>query len=88
MSPEYRDGDFVVIATRPFPFHLKKGDVVVFQHAHYGTLIKRVLRFAEDGSLYVAGADENSLDSHRLGPISRASVRGKVIWHIRKPSGI
>jgi hypothetical protein len=86
MSPEYREGDFVVIAARPFPFRLEEGDVIVFHHVHYGTLIKRILRFAEDGSVYVTGAGADSLDSRRLGPIRREAIRGKVIWHIVKPT--
>ncbi len=85
MSPEFVDGDFVVIATIPvFLRRLKAGDVIVFRHAGYGTLIKKVERVAEGGDLIVAGTQADSLDSRRLGPISPDKVRGKVIWRIHK----
>ncbi|NOY98134.1 MAG: hypothetical protein GXP40_02880 [Chloroflexi bacterium] len=84
MSPEYQEGDFVVIATGPlFSRRLRDGDAIVFQHQHYGTLIKRVQRITDEG-IYVVGAQENSLDSSRLGPVRRRNVRGRVVWHIRR----
>ncbi len=84
MLPEYQDGDFVVIAAAPvFLRRLKAGDVVVFGHESYGTLIKKIERVAEDGNLIVSGTRADSLDSRRLGPIALDKVRGKVIWHIR-----
>lgn len=83
LSPDFQEGDFVVLATSPFLSSLKPGDVVVFEHATYGTLIKRVTH-ALPGEVYVAGTHEHSLDSRRLGPIERSTIRGKVIWHIRK----
>ncbi len=58
------------------------GDIIVFQHKIYGTLIKGVEKITDEG-IYVLGTGESSLDSRRLGPINPASVQGKVIWHIR-----
>ena len=86
LSPEYKDGDFVVIATSPlFLRQLKTGDVIVFRHAAYGTLIKKIGRILpESGEYYVVGTNESSLDSRRLGPIAHTKVTGKVIWHIKK----
>ena len=82
MSPDYQEGDYVVIATGSFFLRrLKAGDIVVFQHGGYGTLIKKLDRFAENGDLIVSGTQADSLDSRRLGPITLKSVRGKVIWH-------
>ncbi len=87
LAPDYQEGDFVLILTLPFFRHrLREGDVIVFRHAYYGTLIKRVLRVdAASGDVYVVGAHEGSLDSRRLGPIRRAMVLGRVLWHIRAP---
>jgi phage repressor protein C with HTH and peptisase S24 domain len=85
MSPDYDEGDFVVIATGSFFIRrLRAGDGVVFQHGGYGTLIKKIERVADNGSLIVTGTQPDSLDSRRLGPISTDKVRGKVIWHIHK----
>jgi len=83
LSPEYEEGDFVVIATSPFFLRrLKPGDVVVFQHGGYGTLIKKIERFNENGDLIVVGTQPSSLDSQRLGPISPQALKGKIIAHI------
>jgi len=88
LSPLYKEGDFVVITTLPFlSRRIRPGDIIVFQHGLYGTLIKIVDRILPEGDeVYVIGASENSLDSRRLGPISRQAIKGKVIWHIVKPT--
>ncbi|RME86999.1 MAG: hypothetical protein D6770_10530 [Anaerolineae bacterium] len=90
LSPEYRDGDFVLLVTLPFFLRrLQEGDVIVFRHAGYGTLIKRVLRVDPEQGIYVTGSGPGSLDSRRLGPIRRRAVVGKVIVHIpaSRPKG-
>jgi len=89
LSPIYKEGDYVVIATLPFFLRrLRKGDIIVFQHGLYGTLIKIVDRISpESDEIYFVGASENSLDSRRLGPINRQAIMGRVIWRIAKPGG-
>jgi len=90
LSPLYKEGDFVVITTLPFFLRrLRQGDIIVFKHGLYGELIKIVDRLLpEEDAIYVIGTSEDSLDSRRLGPISRAAIKGRVLWHIAKPSGI
>ncbi|MDI6770588.1 MAG: S24 family peptidase [Anaerolineales bacterium] len=86
LSPLYKEGDYVVIATLPFFLRrLRQGDIIVFHHGLYGTLIKIVDRLSpESDEIYIVGASENSLDSRRLGAINRQAIKGKVIWHIAK----
>ncbi|PJH75690.1 MAG: S26 family signal peptidase [Anaerolineae bacterium CG_4_9_14_0_8_um_filter_58_9] len=88
LSPLYKEGDFVVITTLPFFLRrLRQGNIIVFQHGLYGTLIKIVERvLLDEDAVYVIGANEDSLDSRRLGPISRAAIKGRVLWHIAKPT--
>jgi signal peptidase I len=87
MSPDFQEGDFVLIGTAPFFLkRLKTGDTIVFEHKLYGTLIKRVASFdPETGEVYVEGTGPESLDSRRLGTIRRGNIRGKVIAHIPIP---
>jgi signal peptidase I len=87
MSPDFQEGDFVVLTTVPFFLNrLKVGDVIVFEHKLYGTLIKRIASFdPETAEAYVEGTRPDSLDSTRLGTIRRNAIRGKVIIHISKP---
>ena len=80
MTPEFQDGDFVLIWRRLLP---KVGDTIVFQNEIYGALIKQVEKVTEQG-IYVIGTGENSLDSRRLGPVNPEKVQGKVIWHIKR----
>jgi len=87
LSPEYKEGDYVVVAALPFFFaSLRQGDVIVFRHPVYGTMVKRVERVdsAED-EIFVAGSHPRSLDSRQFGPIPRHWVTGKVLWRIAKP---
>ena len=80
MTPEYRDGDFILIWRVSLP---KVGDEIVFYNQLYGLLIKRIEKITEQG-IYVIGTGGNSLDSRRLGPVDPGKVQGKVIWHIKR----
>lgn len=88
MSPDFQEGDYVVIATVPFLVRsVKVGDTIVFNHRLYGTLIKRISSFdAQTGEAYVVGISPESLDSLRLGTIRRSAIRGKVVLHFPKAS--
>ena len=88
LSPFFLEGDFVVVSKIPFFLRQPRtGDVVVFEHPSYGTLIKRVERLSPDGEqVYVIGEHPLSTDSRQFGPLPLRLLQGKVIWHIRKPS--
>jgi type IV secretory pathway protease TraF len=87
LSPAYQEGDYVVVSTVPLLFGApRRGDIIVFRHEVYGTMIKMVEAVAPGGEEFsVVGTRPESVDSRRFGPISRQSVVGKVIWHIKKP---
>lgn len=87
MSPEYREGDFVLISKIPFIFSPPKpGDVIAFRHAKYGAMIKRISTVSPDGSeLFVIGSHPYSVDSNHFGPVPRQDLLGKVVWHLKKP---
>ncbi len=86
LEPSYQDGDFVLVSKIPILFRfVQKGDVIVFHHEIYGTLIKRIDRLVpEQNGFYVLGTREDSIDSRLLGIIAKKDVIGKVIWHIAK----
>ena len=90
LAPEFQEGDFVVTVKIPLLwFKLRPGDVVVFRHSEYGTMIKKVEHFTPDGeSMFVTGTHPNSVDSRRFGVVPRRDVIGKVIWHVRKPGAV
>ncbi len=85
LSPVYQEGDYVLVSIVPFLFGTpKRGDVIVFRHEIYGTMIKMVEAVAPGGEeLSVMGTHADSIDSRRFGPISRRDVVGKVIWHFK-----
>lgn len=65
---------------------VKSGDILVFRHSSYGTLIKRVDHVLPGGKeVFVLGTGEHSVDSRRLGPIKIRDLDGRVIYHIKKP---
>jgi len=85
LTPAYQEGDFVVLAAKPFLFgKINPGDVVVFEHHIYGTIIKKV-QLVDSDLIYVVGTHIDSIDSRQLGPIHRDMLLGKVIWHIAGP---
>jgi signal peptidase I len=87
LSPEYQEGDFVLLVKIPFFLRsIHPGDVIVFRQAAYGQMIKRVESLDAQGDLIdVRGTHPDSKDSRHFGPVPRDDLIGKVIWHIRKP---
>ena len=80
---QVKEGDFVITISLPLLLRtINSGDVIVFDHAIYGRLLKRVLHFTANDQVFVIGANKNSLDSNHLGPINRDKIRGKVVWKI------
>jgi nickel-type superoxide dismutase maturation protease len=88
LSPEYQEGDYVVLTTIPFFLNrIRVGDIIVFRQPPYGTMIKRVEQLLQEGMQYfVVGAHPQSVDSRQFGPVSREALIGKLIWHIPKPA--
>ena len=86
LSPFFLEGDFVVVSKIPFVLRkIKTGDIVVFRHPVYGTMIKKVERISPDGEeIFVLGTHPESTDSRQFGPLRRRQLTGKVIWHIGK----
>ena len=86
LSPFFIEGDFVVVSKIPFVLRkIKAGDIVVFRHPVYGTMIKKVERISPDGEeFFVLGTHPESTDSRQFGPLRRSQLTGKVIWHIGK----
>ena len=89
MYPRYQHGDFVLIRKTPISFtNYHRGDVIVFEHALYGTLIKKIDQIdGENKKVFVIAEHEDGLDSRQLGWIDMKCIIGKVIHDIRsKPS--
>jgi signal peptidase I len=85
LTPEYQNGDFVIISKIPFLFvPPSPGDVIAFRQPGYGLLIKRIESLKQNGGVDVIGSHPESIDSRVFGSIRRESILGKVIWHIRK----
>jgi phage repressor protein C with HTH and peptisase S24 domain len=87
LAPEYQEGDFVLIAKMPpFLYSVREGDLFVFRHPLFGTMVKKVHRVSADANqICVIGTHENSIDSRQFGPVRKDELIGKVIWHIRRP---
>jgi len=86
LYPDYRDGDYVLMAGVPFPSgKIKPGNVIVIRQPVHGLLIKRVHKVLDHGRTFdVRGTQIDSTDSRNFGPVPLSQVKGKVIWHIRQ----
>ncbi len=87
LSPLFLPGDYVIVRTsRSILRSVKTGATVVFDHPDFGRLIKNVhTNHPTSKNMKVIGAHENSISSHKLGPIPYSDLLGKVILHIKKP---
>ncbi len=82
MSPEYLPGDYLLVLKRPF-FRLKAGDNVIFEREGLGDLIKKVDKLSRKEA-FLIGSHPSSVDSRHFGELPLKSIKGKVIYHIKK----
>ena len=84
LKPIIEEGDFVLVLKIPF-FFLRSGDIIVFRHDPYGTMIKLVDEVSrKEGTVFAVGTHPSSTDSRAFGPVPRKDIIGKVIWHVRE----
>lgn len=86
LSPFFLSGDYVVITTqKKARSALMQGDVVIFDHPDYGTLIKFIKENnIQEKTVSVLGSNSDSISSHKLGPIPYSAIRGKVLFSIKQ----
>ena len=86
LFPDIREGDFVLTARFPFPAgKIRVGDLIVFNQPGHQQMIKRVHQVLDGARAFdVRGTQIDSTDSRNFGPVAKANVSGKVIWHIRQ----
>ena len=83
LTPIIEEGDFVLVLKIPF-FFLHSGDIIVFRHDTYGTMIKLVEGVSrKEGTVFAVGTHSLSTDSRAFGPVSRKDIIGKVVWRVR-----
>ena len=84
LSPFFLPGDFILAWRFPRRFpRLSQGDTVVFQHAAYGIMIKRVVsNHPAENYIQVEGTHPESISSEKIGAISYQDIIGKVIRRI------
>jgi len=87
LTPKYNPGDYVVITTlAPILRRLQSGDIVIFEHPVYGTMVKQIQSIdPQTGELFVVGTHPQSTDSRHFGSISQNWLTGKVLWQISVP---
>jgi len=85
LTPEYQNGDFVMISKIPFLFvPPSPGDIIAFHQPGYGLLIKRIQQITPEGEVSVIGSHPDSVDSRVFGFVKKENILGKVFWHIQK----
>ena len=85
MEPKYESGDFVLLSKSPVTLkNLKVDDDIVFNHAYYGKLLKRINSVQSDNQYTVTGLNPSSISSSKLGPIPKKAIVGKVVFHFTR----
>lgn len=59
------------------------GDILLVNHPRFGRIVKRAIDVGAN-SLWLEGANANSLSRECMGPIERGHVRGKLILQIAR----
>lgn len=86
MSPDYNDGDYVIISRFPLLFNSVKTDsVLVFNSQKYGIMIKKVSAVdPAQKKFFFRGISSKSITSQKIGAIDKKDILGKVLFHIKK----
>jgi phage repressor protein C with HTH and peptisase S24 domain len=82
MAPDYRSGDYIVLAPK-WALSPKVGDDVVFRHPVLDLVIKRISRVCGE-YLELEGLNGLSCETTMLGKVSGKDVLGKVIFRIAR----
>ena len=61
----------------------RDGDVLLVDHPRFGKIVKRAIDVSAD-SLWLEGANANSLSRESMGPVQRAHVQGKLVYQIAR----
>lgn len=79
MSPTYQDKNYVIVSSIPYIISKPAiGDVVVFEKSGKN-FIKRINNIEKNNYFLLGDNKNDSLDSRKLGPVERKSIKGKVI---------
>ncbi len=83
MEPFIKNNSLVLASGIPYLFkNPKVNDIVVFKDKEGKILIKRITKNKKN-TYFVAGDNKNdSLDSRKLGDISKSQIIGKVIYKL------
>ena len=84
MKPTLQEGDELLIAQRK---SLRVGDIVVLKHRTEPaiTIIKRVTRLGDGGSVWIEGDNpDESTDSRQFGEINRNELTGVVTSRLHR----
>ena len=86
MSPEYNDGDYVLISRLPLLLRrIKVSDVLVFNSKKYGVLIKKVSQIDTfHRIIFFAGLNKKSLTTEQIGAVEKKDIIGSVLLHFKK----
>lgn len=77
MLPVLRHGDYVFL----LKWRIKKGDIVVVNHPHFGDIIKRV-KSIENAKITLSGDNSSSVNSDQIGEVSYENLLGKVLFKL------
>ncbi len=86
MSPDYNNGDYVIVSRFPLLFNMVKiNSVLVFKSSKFGVLIKNVSAIDQAGNrFYFKGTNQMSVSTELIGAIERKDIIGSVLFHFKK----
>ena len=83
MEPQIRNGETVLVSNIPYLFKTPQiSDIVAFKIKTNQILIKRIVRI-QNKKYFVEGDNKkDSLDSRKLGAISKNQIIGEIIYKL------
>lgn len=80
MYPVLKPGSFAVFRRQA---KYEDGDVLLVNHPRFGKIVKRALDVGAK-TLWLEGANTNSLSRETMGPIEPNQVQGKLVYQIQR----
>lgn len=80
MRPMLSPGTFAIFRRQA---DYGNGDVLLVSHPRFGKIVKRAIDVTAR-SIWLEGANSNSLSRETMGPIERSHIEGKLIYQIKR----
>lgn len=82
MEPVIPQQSFILVSNWFKFLPVKQGQQLLIDHPEYGVIVKTVAAVDKYGFIWTRGENSASVSVEKLGPVSKAQIKGRVLYTI------